>query len=662
MLVAGGLQAQTELPWRQIIWEDDFSTYAPGRYYQGTNTSHDASAGNIILTPSAPGQAGRLFLPQLLPIDYCDVSFRARFGYNGTTNNGGADGIVFTMGALYDYPVTGGGQLNFDGCLGYGIEFDTYDNDERNDPHPEHIAVINQSSDNHLHFETLVVPTLEDNDWHRILIRFRGGRTQVFLNNVSRFDYTIPGFFPFDGFYGFAAATGSAFNEHRLDDVRLSLPTRSSMDFGSVSLCEPFALDTSLFVRNNHPDNTALTITSIRVQSSTPGVFAVSGFPVPSIIPPGGRVEIPLQVRLSNPGRYVAILELEADNGERILDTLRIAGALPELTWSPPLLDFGYVWFEDTAAIQIHLINTGTVPTTITQLRWMAGGSTFFSYIASTPAFLAPGDSLPVTISFMPSGNTALAWDSLFADTDCRVTQGMRTQGQGDDERVALSVTPLLLFPPGEIGEFDVRLEALPSRYPVHEISGRITFDETFTAILSANRNETVLPPAAGLTVDVRQGYADFVVDRNIPFDQTGVLFTLQLEALVSGPDCSDIILSALQTDNGGINEGDAGRVCINPSCRHPDGLYALSAPQIQVYPHPVVGASSIRLTLEKTEMITLRLMDLFGNALRILHQGSRNPGTHQLTLSHEGVSDGLYFIRVEWSGGMHDHPVVLSR
>ncbi len=662
LISVGSADAQTEIPWREVIWEDDFSAYDASRYYVGVSSYHDPAGQDLVLTPGAIGQTGRLFLPQLLPIDYCDVSFRARFGYNGTTNSGGADGIVFVLGALYDYAPTGGGQLNFDGCLGYGVEFDTYENGDRSDPHPEHIAVIKERTDNHLHSETLVVPTLEDNGWHRILIRFRGGRVHVFLDNVSRFDHTIANFFPFDGFYGFVSATGTSFNEHRIDDIRLSLPTRSAMNFGSVSLCEPFALDTSLFVRNNHPDNMALTITAVRLQGGTPGIFTVQGFSVPSVIPPGGRIEVPLQVRLSTPGSYTAILELEADNGERILDTLRITGVLPELTWAPPLLDFGYIWLEDTASTRIALVNTGDVDVTVTRLRWMSGGGYVFSYSAVTPALLAPGDSLSVTIDFMPSGNTALVWDSLFADTDCRITEGMRVQGQGDDERVVVSVTPLLLFPPGESGAFEVRLEELPSRYAVREISGRIAFDDSFVEILDAARNENLLPVASGLVVNIQQDYADVLLTRPDRFDQTGVLFTLLLGARTPGPECRDILLTDLQTDLGGINEGDVGRVCINPSCRHPEGLYALASPQLQVYPHPVVCESSIRLTLEQTESLTLRLLDLFGKELRVLYRGQLTQGEHRIPMDHAELSDGLYFIRAEWSGGMKDHPVVINR
>ncbi|PLX25321.1 MAG: hypothetical protein C0600_12185, partial [Ignavibacteria bacterium] len=77
---------------------------------------------------------------------------------------------------------------------------------------------------------------------------------------------------------------------------------------------------------------------------------------------------------------------------------------------------------------------------------------------------------------------------------------------------------------------------------------------------------------------------------------------------------------------------------------------------------HPVVCESSIRLTLEQTESLTLRLLDLFGKELRVLYRGQLTQGEHRIPMDHAELSDGLYFIRAEWSGGMKDHPVVINR
>lgn len=656
------LSAQQELPWRSVVWEEDFSAFEQSSYYLGTDTRLDAAAEQLVLTPNEASRSGRIFLPRLHSVNYFDVSFRGRFGFNGAANNSGADGIVFVMGAIYDYPPNGGGALDFDGCLGYGIEFDTYNNDDRNDRSSEHIAVIKDESGNHLISETLTVPTLEDNAWHRILIRFRDGSVEAFLDGVSRLSHDIAGFSDYDGFYGFSSATGSAFNEHRIDDIRLELPTRTSMDFGVVSLCEPVRIDTSLLVRNNHPDGTAFTIIDIDLVTSSPDVFTLPQMPVPSVVPHGGLVRIPLRITPTEEGTFTAILQLQADNGECVFDTLRIAAERPRLEWDPAGHDFPIVLVGRSAVTTLTLRNTARVPGTITALRWRDGVPGAFTAQAALPKTLQPGDTLSVTVRFAPPGETNYS-DSLFAETDCAVAFGARFRGTGINERMKVTIQPLLLLSPGETGQMDVRLDSVPTRFAVSHIAGEIRIDPSFVAFNGFMRNDDVLSPSADLDLRFLGDRATFEIVRSTPFERAGPLFSFGLTTLTSGPECRPVQLANLRViGEGGINDSSGGKVCINPSCRHPEGLYAEQRPLLRVYPHPVTEGSSVLLRLPVEQSIRLTLIDLLGEERDRIADAVLSAGKHAFPLSLYGLPAGIYMLRLTWDGGIEHQSILIPR
>lgn len=656
------LAAQQEIPWRSVVWEEDFSAFQSAAYYLGTNTRHDAAAEQLVLTPYEQSQSGRIFLPRLLDVDYFDVSFRGRFGFNRAANNTGADGIVFVMGGRYDYPPSGGGALDFDGCLGYGIEFDTYDNDDRNDRSPEHIAVIRDNSGNHLISETLVVPTLEDDAWHRILIRFRGGRVEAFLDGVSRLTHDIAGFSPFGGFYGFTSATGSAFNEHRIDDIRLELPTRTSMDFGVVSLCEPVRIDTSLLVRNNHPDGAAFTITGIDLLTSSPDVFALPQVPVPSVVPHGGRVRIPLRITPTREGSFTAILQLEADNGERVVDTLRIDAERPRLEWEPAGHDFPVLLVGRSEATTLTLRNTARVPGTVTALRWRGGGQGAFTAEAVLPKTLQPGDTLNVTVRFAPSAEANFA-DSLFAETDCDVAFGARFRGTGINERMVLSVEPLLLLSPGETDQLEIRLDSVPTRFEVTHFVGELVIDPAFVEFADVERNDAVLSPEGLLAVVLLGDRVAFEIERDTPFDIPGTLFSIELTALAPGPACRPVRLANLRViGEGGVNDSSRGKVCINPSCRHPEGLVAAERPLLRVYPHPASPGSRVLLHMPEEHAVRLTLVDLLGEERIRITEAVLPAGEHAFPLPVRALPAGMYMLRLSWGGGIEHHSILIPR
>jgi hypothetical protein len=652
------MHAQQDLPWRSNVWDEDFTTFSPAGRFLGTHSTHDAASGTMILTPEARARSGRLFFTRLLPVSYFDLSFRARFGVNASFNESGADGIVAVLAAVYDYPPTGGGALNFDGCLGYGLEFDTYQNPDRNDPSPEHIAIIKDRSDNHLHHETLVVPTLEDGAWHEILIRFRNGYIEAWLDGTRRLNRDIPGFFPFDGFFGFSSATGSAYNEHRIDDIRLSLPTRAATDFGAWEVCDTIDIDTVLFVRNNHPDNLPFTVTDIRLTGGAAGVFSLLLNPVPAVLPAGGRIALPVHVHLATPGDFTAILELTADNGERIQDTLRISGDIPRLRFDPATAAFPVTRAGATRDIDVLLRNEGMLPVLLEGLQLR--GSAFAVISPSAfPVSIAVGETLPVRLRFSPATEGTYA-DTLTVTNTCGVFEPLPLTGVAMRENIAFSFTPAsLLLQPVREGEVLLRLDSLPRFTAVTRIDGNISFEFAVVAFLDHRTLPLALPPGSTvLTRPLGLRTIAFTVSTPSPLTTPGDLFALRFGANTYQPTCTPLRLESIVL-NGDTATADApdlitrdGRICVNPSCRHPEGLYAITTPSMRVTPHPATTGSQVLLTLEEAGSIELLLRDVLGRTRKVLVSGDLKEGTHSFGFPADGLTDGCYLLDLRWNGG----------
>ena len=654
LLSAQPLQAQS-IPWRTTVWEEDFSTFDSSRYYTGTNSRHDTATGTFILTEAQQAQAGRLFLTRRLPIDVFDLSFRASFGVNSPTNGGGADGIVSIFAGVYDYPSNGGGALDFDGCLGWGVEWDTYLNPDRDDPSEQHVAVIRDESGNHVFSSGLPLNALEDDAWHDIRLRFRDGDLECWLDGTSRLQADIVTFWPFDGYFGFSSATGAAFNEHRIDDVQLSMPTRTAQNFGTFSVCDTVVFDTLITIRNNHPDNVTFAIVDLRLTANTYAAFSVPGDPLPLVLPPGGSASLPLRVRLTSPVQYSAVLELRGDNGEIVYDTLRIRGALPELHFDPYALIFPTTRSGGWEEASVALRNTGRLPVELEGLQF-SGGPFQLLEPHTFPLHLEPSAEIRVHIRFAPTR------EGRFVDTLRIITNGcgyfadLPVSGACEDIRISMSFSPkTLLLLPGEEGTVDVRIHSLPVTLPVNTLSGVIAYDGSIAELVGDALPGAALPVGSVVTLPaVEQQFLSFRIEIPDTLRSTGTLFTLRFRGLTPGPPCSPLDMAPLHlNDDWTVSPPelsmDVGGICVNGSCRHPGGLYALGEPALQVAPHPADQASSITLTLPGEGEVTLCVRDVLGRKKAVVFEGYLPGGSHVFPFPAETLTGGVHFLDLQW-------------
>ena len=112
--------------------------------------------------------------------------------------------------------------------------------------------------------------------------------------------------------------------------------------------------------------------------------------------------------------------------------------------------------------------------------------------------------------------------------------------------------------------------------------------------------------------------------------------------AFLSSPTLYNIPRSATQD----------GRVCVNPSCRIPEGLKrvqvrAVQSVRITPNPHSSAIGSTARVSLdllEEVDAIAITLYDQFGRTLQAINERGWNKGTHAVTFNTSGFASGLYW------------------
>jgi hypothetical protein len=659
------LHAQVELPWHDDVWRDDFSNFVSARYFTGSATRHDAINGRMILTPAQAAQSGRIVLRRLLPLSSFDVSMRASFGVGGSATNGGGDGMVFVFGPLDNWPEGGGGTLGFNGSLGYGVEFDTYQNPEYGDPTHEHIAVIKDVSSNHLRYETLAIPTLEDGRMHTLHIRLREKTVSVWIDGQRRLNHTITDFTDFEGYLSVTAACGSAFNEHILDDIRVTMPSRTSMAFGPYRYCAPMTIDTSIIVTNDHDFGNDLTITGISLLPGTPGVISLPAVPLPSVLPWRGKVAIPVRMQLPGEGSWQAVLRLDSDGGETVYDTLRVSAYTPRLTWSLPQLVFDPQPVGSLRDTVVYLINSGMVEAEVLGFSTSATAVTL-STTSPFPLYLQPGDSIAVRVSVRPA-TAGVTLDSAIVSVPCGVVEPLPLQFTGVLERIVMSFTrPALMLIPGGNGALALSLDTLPAFTPVYTVEGtyRYTSPELrFTGIVNRGAG---LPTAATLTVgESSAGTVQWRVSSPAALQSTGVLAEMQFVALSDIQGCHDVTVVDA-TANLAVPAQEAmpvdaanGRICINASCRHPEGLRYTAPPDVRVYPNPFSDHSNAEISIYSDGQLEVFLSDMLGRVQRNVFNGYAEAGTLLLPLRTSDAPAGMYFLHIHFNG-MRAHSTVI--
>ncbi len=179
------------------------------------------------ITDGAPFQNGTIWYQQKIDVAASfELEFSMKFGNN---DGSGADGMVFVLQTQGSKALGQGGQgIGFKGFSpSLGIEFDTYQNKDENDPAYDHIAVVRDGIVNHGGAFNLAgpvqtsatSPNVEDGAEHLVRINWIAPRKilEVYFDCEKRISTPIDLSAIFGRqtsvYWGFTGATGDAYNE-----------------------------------------------------------------------------------------------------------------------------------------------------------------------------------------------------------------------------------------------------------------------------------------------------------------------------------------------------------------------------------------------------------------------------------------------------------------
>jgi len=139
-----------------------------------------------------------------------------------STQTGGGLGYSYVGGACTAATDCPAGTVCTDGTCeteSFHIEFDTWYNGF--DPTTVNHVGIMLNGDNATHHIYELMPTLEDNLWHEVIVMIQGTNVQVMMDGAELISGEVPDLNFKGGFIGFSGTTGSCTNYHRFDNLYL---------------------------------------------------------------------------------------------------------------------------------------------------------------------------------------------------------------------------------------------------------------------------------------------------------------------------------------------------------------------------------------------------------------------------------------------------------
>ena len=220
-----------------LIINEDFNSPAVGFTFNGS-AFQDLTSGTAVLTQAAGNQRGSVYSNTAIYVDH----FVARFDFSFSQTsglNGGGDGIVFSVLGPPSGPTSlgaGGAQFGWAPVANsFAIEFDTFNDNANYVPieiNDNHVGLDVNGATGNLSLAVAPVPVpMKNGGWFSATVEFNKGNVNVFLENPSLglpetlvLNTMLPGFVPFDGYFGFAGGTGAAVARQAVDNFEVSVP------------------------------------------------------------------------------------------------------------------------------------------------------------------------------------------------------------------------------------------------------------------------------------------------------------------------------------------------------------------------------------------------------------------------------------------------------
>jgi glucose/arabinose dehydrogenase len=79
----------------------------------------------------------------------------------------------------------------------------------------------------------------------------------------------------------------------------------------------------------------------------------------------------------------------------------------------------------------------------------------------------------------------------------------------------------------------------------------------------------------------------------------------------------------------------------------------------VTCFPNPIANSAMIKYALSHSEHVKLELIDQLGRILRIIHEGNEGPADKNISLSLNGLPDGVYYLRMQTDEGIITKKIV---
>lgn len=161
-----------------------------------------------------------------------------------------------------------------------------------------------------------------------------------------------------------------------------------------------------------------MTITRIDIEGEHAAEFTLPALALPLVLQPGRSVDLRLRAAPAGEGGRNAVLRF-ASNADDTLKSMAVsvAGGVPRLRTAPLAMHFDPVTIGGAQTLQLAIENSGLVDLEVRGTRIEGGNADQFRLGTLTLGFVVPGESMKVTVTFLPT-LVGVQRSTLFVDSD----------------------------------------------------------------------------------------------------------------------------------------------------------------------------------------------------------------------------------------------------
>jgi|GEM_PF-2754987 len=419
------------------------------------------------------------------------------------------------------------------------------------------------------------------------------------------------------------------------------------------SLINPFVTNASIF---------PVGIESIRISGIDSTSFTILQGVPNNVLPPNAGSVAEIQFAPKRLGVHSAIIIIQTD-AQTITIPITGIGVLPEIVMNGSFIDFGKI----EAGTSKDSIN---IPTVLSQSQ---------NQIVVDSLFIRGGDEQNFEfISIVPTGTPISTIDKLPVDLRFIATEIRRFQSNLVLYHSGI-FTPVILPLFGEgtdtaTGEVRIVIPQLEARtnsvltVPVFiEYPPNTIFSTEGEVLFNLVVNGTVLFPRQFLSIS-RYENEKFTIPITLPLqaNSQGLLGTIPLEVNLGNASFSVLQIDSLRVRNSRLRATKRdGYVLILDICEEGGERLLHSSKKVSIAllsAQPANEEATVEMTVAEKGQTTLSVVDLSGNMIAILYNGSPEFESSRIRFSTALLSNGIYFITLKTPTVEQMIPIVIHK